>query len=104
MRPTSRVLLIAPLALLLVAAGPVHADQAVTAVQEHPLAAGKLSLKDGGAGSRSVVFHARWQAAATMGNPIYDGSTLRVSGQGPNDGDSGLIQLDPSRWTRLGKG
>src|SRR5262247_3229265 len=97
----ARPLLLGTFVGLVLAAGTARAaDEAVQTGQEHPLASGKLSLRDGGKGHGHVLFRGRWQSSAAMGNPLYDGSTLRISGQGPTDGDSGLIRLDPSRWFR----
>jgi len=98
MRQTPRTLLSA-LVLVLLAVPPGRAADDSTGA-EHPLAAGKLSLRDGATGRR-VLFRGRWQPAADMGNPIYDGATVRVSGRGPSDGDSGLVRLNPSRWSRM---
>jgi hypothetical protein len=38
-----------------------------------------------------------------MENPGDAGATLRVHGDAPTDGDSGLIDLQAARWTGLGK-
>ena len=79
-------------------------DSAVVSGREHPLARGRLLLRDGAPAARRVSFRARWKAttAGKLGNPAFVGSTLRVSGEGPTDGDSGLIQLDGTHWHSLG--
>jgi hypothetical protein len=71
---------------------------------EFPLARSKLSLRDTTQPEgRRIVLKARWKGQATFVDPAFAGSTLRVSGTGPTDGDSGLIQLAPSHWHGLGK-
>jgi hypothetical protein len=104
MRVSARILsmLIPILALLAGMTAPIA--RAADANLEHPLAHGKLSLRDGKPGARRVVFRASWQPAADEAmNPVFDGSTLRVYGKGPNDGDSGLISLEAARWHALGR-
>ncbi len=104
MRSTCRSVLARTLVLVVLAAtapGRVAAETA--GAPEHPLAGGKLSLRDGG-GGRKVLFRGRWQSTDAMGDPRYDGATLRIQGRGSSAGDSGLIQLNPTRWFRLGRG
>ena len=86
-------------ALLLVPGlvGPAAADDL-----EHPLAHSRLSLVDGTKPrQRRIRFKARFAAGATMDNPSLAGSTIRVRGAGPTDGDSGTIELSGSRWRAL---
>ena len=78
--------------------------EADTTVPEHPLARSKLSLVDGEkTSSRRIVFKARLKPNGAMENPAFAGATLRVQGDAPTDGDSGLIQLQAARWHALGK-
>jgi len=71
---------------------------------EYPLSHSKLLLKDGTKPSkRRIVFEARWQGHALMPDPTLAGASLRVAGTGPSDGDTGVIQLDVSKWHGLGK-
>jgi hypothetical protein len=83
--------------VLLVAPGTSTAQEV-----EHPLARSKLSLSDRKPERRRVAFKARFEAQEAMENPSFAGSTLRIAGASPTDGDSGLIQLAPSRWHALG--
>jgi hypothetical protein len=96
-----RHLVLAALVLGLLASTAPAAEGDLT--EEHPLSRSKVSLLDGSRPEkRRIVFRARWQGAAELPNPSFAGSTLRVAGTGPGDGDSGLIQLDAGKWTALG--
>ena len=92
--------------ILLVAPGPAGraAGDDATSELEHPLAGSTLSLVDGPKpDNRRVVFKARFRAGAPMADPSFAGSSIRVFGTNPTDGDSGVVQLDPGKWHALGR-
>jgi len=71
---------------------------------EYPLGHGKLLLKDGAPQKRRVTLRARFRVSGgPMVNPIFETATLRIYGNGPNDGDSTLLKLPPDKWFGLGK-
>lgn len=99
MRHTCHLILLTALTLGLAAGSVRAADE-----EQHPLAGGKLQLAGGTkAASRRFVFSGRWSGAiATMPNPVFAGTTLRVAG-GTGEGDSGLIRLPGGNWKALSK-
>ena len=103
MHPATRsfpTLVLCALALALQAV-PARAE---TDGPQHPLSGDKLLLADGPkAAQKRIVLKARFAGGAAMADPSFAGATLRVSGANPTDGDTGVIQLDPSRWHALGK-
>ena len=100
---TRRVIIVPLVACALSFAARAHAATAGDLIEEHPLAHSKLALADGSKPEkRRVVFKARWQGRAELANPSFAGSTLRIAGAGASDGDSGLIQLDATKWHGLG--
>jgi hypothetical protein len=71
---------------------------------QFPLARTVLALRDGASpAQRKVVFKGRWRGRATLPDPAFAGAALRIAGDAPTDGDSGLIRLSPTRWKGLGK-
>src|SRR5262245_41644469 len=92
------------LLLLILAASPAWAADGV-APQQFPLARSHLSLRDASRPAlRRIVFKARWQArGAAIDDPTFAGATLRLAGSGLGDGDSGVIMLPGSKWSRDGK-
>jgi hypothetical protein len=79
--------------LFLSATGTLAADGPRS---EHPLAPSSVMLRGGS--SHRVVFQARWKGETGAVDPTAQGGTLRIIG-GPNEGDSGLVELPAERWT-----
>ena len=97
-RPASHLIGIATLLGCLAASGAVAADSSAT--MDHPLS-GRVSIFGG---SRAgVSLQGAWAPAGTMVNPKGVASTLRIAG-GPNDGDTGVIELLASKWHVQGRG
>jgi hypothetical protein len=92
------------LLLLSLAALPAWAADGA-APQQFPLAQSRLSLRDASRPAlRRIVFKARWQArGAAIEDPTFAGATLRLAGGGLGDGDTGVITLPGSKWSRDGK-
>jgi hypothetical protein len=103
-RVTRRVILAGLVALLGAPNLAAAADTgAATTDVEHPLAESRLSLVDGSKPAhRRILFQARFTRQGTMENPSFAGATFRVRGSTPTSGDSGLINLLPSKWYPLG--
>jgi cysteine-rich repeat protein len=90
--------LLVPLALVLCVAGHVVAHE-----QRLPLTGKSLLLTTGGSPShRRFVFRATGPAMA-LRDPAAAGSAVLVLGTGATGGRTGLIELDPARWRRIGR-
>jgi hypothetical protein len=86
-------------------AAPFATAAAGDAAQQFPLARSQLTLRDAGKTAlRRVAFKARWKASgAVIDDPTFAGATLRIAGGGPDDGDTGVIRLPGSKWSRSGR-
>jgi cysteine-rich repeat protein len=79
----------------------------LAAAADHPIGGDALVLRDPPAPHARVMrFRARRDPGIDprlAGDPRALGASLEVAGSGPEDGSTGPIVLDPSRWSGLGR-